>query len=194
MGGKDSGSDAAKYQARANNKSIEEQRRQFDFIRGLLNPYVESGTGMLDQYAGGASLGGFGANLTEILNSEALDPLRQSRLDAINTQLGKSGMLNSGRRATAIANDLTDFSLGIEQMLNARQGNIVNAGQNAAAGLGGFGQQMATNVGNLHQATGQAYASGALADAQSQAALGQQLFGLGAACCVCRRYAVCGAH
>ena len=177
--GKDAGRDAAKYEARANAKAIDEQRRQFEATKALLNPFVTAGTDMLPGFTESATLGGFGANINEILNSGVLDPLRDARFEAINTQLGKGGMLNSGRRATAIANDLTDFTLGIEQLLNGRQGNIVGAGQNAAAGLGGFGQNMATNVGNLQQATGQAYASGSLADDQAKTAWINQLLGLG---------------
>lgn len=177
--GFNSGKDAAKYEARANAKAIDEQRRQFDYVQQLLSPYVSAGTEMLPMFTDAATLGGFGANIDEILNSEALDPLRESRMNAITTQMGKGGMLNSGRRATAIANDLTDFSLGIEQLLTGRQGNIVGAGQNAAAGLGGFGQTMASNVGNLQQATGRAYASGSLADDQAKTAWINQLIGLG---------------
>lgn len=177
--GKSDASRAAKYQARANQKAIEEQRRQFDQTRADLMPFIDAGTQFIPEVTGSATLGGFASSLNEIMGSGALDPLRDARREAIGAQFGQAGLLNSGARATAIADDLTDFTLGIEQLLQGRQAGLVGNAQNAATGLGAFGQQTAGNIGQLHQSTGQAYASGILADAQARSALTGQLLGLG---------------
>ena len=179
MGSKDSGSKAAKAQAWGAELGIKEQRRQFEFIRDLMAPYVEAGRQGVPGMVEGSSLSGFAGNLNEILSSPELDPLRKQRQEAINQQMGKAGLLRSGARSQAISGDLSDYAIGLENMLFGRQANLAASGQNAAAGLGGFGQQTGANIANLYGQQGQAAASGILADAQAQNAFINQLMGLG---------------
>lgn len=171
---------AAKVQANSAKLGIEEQRRQFDETRDLLMPFINSGTGMLGNLEQGATLGGFASNLNDIMNSSALDPLRAKRMEAINAAFGKSGMLNSSSRAGAVADDLTDFSLAIEQLLSGRQQGLATMGLSGAGTLGGFGANTAGNIANLQQAAGQAQASGILGAQQARAGQIDQILGLGA--------------
>lgn len=172
--------DAAKIQARSAQLGIDEQRRQFDETRDMLMPFINSGSGMLGSLESGATLGGFASNLDAIMNSAELDPLRAKRMEAINSQFGKAGMLNSSARAGAVAGDMTDFSLAIENLLSGRQQNLANTGLTAGTSLGGFGANAAGNISNLHQAAGQAQASGILGAQQARAGMFDQIFGLGA--------------
>ena len=179
-----SGSSAARQAARAERKgmqqAIAEQRRQFDETRNMLMPFVDAGTGQLDSLTQGAGLEGFAGNLNEILMSEAFDPIRQRRQEAINANFGQAGLLNSSGRARAIADDLTDFGMGIEGMLFDRQGGLAGMGQNAAGSLAGFGQQTAQNIGNLQAGMGQSRAAGILSSQQARSnALNQGLGMLG---------------
>lgn len=158
---------------------IAEQRRQFDETRDMLMPYVNAGTGVLGSLTDSSGLAGFGQNITDILNDPSLQPLRQQRADAISTALGASGMLNSGTRANAIGNDLTDFATSIESLLNQRQSGLANMGVGAAGGLAGFGQNTASNISNLMGQIGQSQASGVLSQQQAKASGINQLLGLG---------------
>lgn len=147
---------------------IDEQRRQFDSTREMLMPFIESGTGMLGGLGESATLGGFASNLDAIMGSGELDPLRAQRRGAIDSAFGASGMLNSGARSQAIADDLTDFSLGIEGLLNQRQGGLMDAGMRTAGGLAGFGQQNAAIIGDLESRIGQSKASSILGQQQQR--------------------------
>jgi hypothetical protein len=133
----------------------------------------------MDEVTGGASLGGFADMLNQILNSDQFSGLREQRLGALNAGFGKSGMLGSGQRAEAIANDLTDFGLGIEELLYGRQSGLVNNAQNAASGLGAFGQNSANAISQLQQGIGESRAGGILGSEQVRAGNLQQLLGLG---------------
>lgn len=178
MTDKDAGSDAAKLQSAGIRQGIEEQRRQFDETKALLNPYIDAGNEFLDDRSFGATLEGFGSSLNHIMNNTQLDPLREKRFEAINAQFGKAGLLNSSSRSAAIANDLTDFTFGIEQLLAGRQMDLLNGGKESALGLSGFGHSTANNISNSYGEIGRTMADGSLADAQADAAFKKQILGL----------------
>lgn len=173
--------DAYAAQVAAQDRAIEEQRRQFEATRQSLMPFIQQGQDFIGQVGEGATLGGFASNLNDILNSPVLDQLRQKRLAAINSQFGHTGGLGSGTRANAIANDLTDYGMGIENLLFGRQSGLETQGLNAAQGLGGFGANASGNISNLLSGEGEAQASGILGSAQAKAALMNQLLQIGTA-------------
>lgn len=177
-GGEKAARRGANAEVEAQLKAIEEQRRQFDATREMLQPFVDAGSGQLGALGDSATLGGLASNLDAIMNSSELDPLREQRLGAINTAFGSSGMLNSGSRASAIANDLTDFSLGIEGLLNNRQAGLASMGAGAAGGLAGIGQQSANAISGLQQGIGQSQAAGIIGAQQARSNLAQQGLGI----------------
>ena len=173
--------DAANIQAASQQQAIDEQRRQFDATRASLMPFITQGQDFMGQVGQGATLGGFSSSLNDILNSPAFAGLRDQRTQAINSSFGHGGMLNSGGRASAIGNDLTNFGLGIENMLYGRQQGIENNGLNAASGLGAFGQNSANSIGTLMQGQGEAQANGLLGSQQAKTQfINQLLTGAGA--------------
>ncbi len=182
---------AANAQADANALGIEEQRRQFEAMRALLEPYVKSGTSAIPglegygQYGQGAltgqadilGLNGAGAQGTAISgieNSPLFQSLTRQGEDSILQNASATGGLRGGNTQGALAqfrpamlNSLIDQQYG---RLGGMAGfgstitqNLVNMGQNAAAGTGTAGLQSASNISNLYSDTGAARAGGALA-------------------------------
>jgi hypothetical protein len=92
----DAAEDAANIQAGASRAGIDEQRRQFDAIQQLLQPYVQAGTGAIGQF----------------------QPFQQAGAQAFQQQQALAGLLGPAAQQEAIA--------GIEQspgfQANVRQG------------------------------------------------------------------------
>jgi hypothetical protein len=122
----DATEDAANIQAGATREGIEEQRRQFDQMRTLLQPFVQSGQnamGMLSpfQQAGAPALAG-------------LQPFAQAGAPALQQQQAIAGLLGPQAQAQAIQGI---ESGGLFQSL-ARQGeNAMLQNASATGGLRG---------------------------------------------------------
>lgn len=180
FGGRSASKGAAGAVVDSNGMAIEEQRKNLAQTRADLMPYM-MGSQFLDQLGAGASFGGFASNLNEIMGSPVFDELRKKRLDGINASFGANGMLNSGGRAKAIASDMSDLGMALEQLIYGRQSGLADMGFSAANALGGFGTSAAGNISNLISGQGQARASGILGAQQEKAAGINQLFAAGAA-------------
>jgi len=205
----DAASEAAQIQAGASQESIAEQRRQFDRIQqllapyvgagytalGRLSPYITAGERAFEQQAALAGLSGPEAQqaaLEGISTSPGFQEAARQGEEAMLARASATGGLRGGNIQAALAQFRPQLlQSAIEQTygrlgglagtgLNLTQ-NLVTGGQTAATGVGGAGQTMASNVGNLLAQQGAAQAGGVLAGAApfaNLAMLPAQLAGL----------------
>jgi len=161
---------ASGQQAKAADKGIEEQQRQFDALQLLMKPYVETGATALGQQT--ALIGAGGAEAQQ----NAINALQQGpEFNALVRQGEESILQNAaatgGLRGGNVQGALAQFrpqvlSQLIEQQYN-RLGGLSTMGQNAAAGVGSAGMQTGTNISNLLAQQGAAQAGGTLASGQA---------------------------
>lgn len=175
--------DAAGAQGAAAQLGIEEQRRQFDAVRALLQPYVSAGTGALTGQQNLLGLNGATAQqgaYDMLQNSPAFTSLTKTGENAILQNASATGGLRGGNTQAALAQFRPAL---LAQMIDSQfknLGGLTGIGANAAAGVGNVGMQTGTNVTNLLQQQGAAQAGAALAGGRSQAeAIGALGGGLG---------------
>lgn len=163
---------AANAQIDASEKSVEEQRRQFDAVQKLLKPYADAG---LDGLTGQQNLLGINgtaaqqAAINNINNSSEMQTYLQQGENAILQNASATGGLRGGNTQAALAQFRPQL---LNQLINQRYQNLAgmtSLGQNAAAGTGNAGMQTASNISNLYQQTGAAQAGAALAQGQANA-------------------------
>ena len=183
---------AANAQTEAAEAGIAEQRRQFDLIQGLLEPYVGAGeSALLQQMA----LGGMSgpeeqqAAIAAIEGGQEFETLTRSGEEAILQNASATGGLRGGNVQSSLAqfrpqvlssliNQQYSRLGGLTNMGLTTQQNLATIGQNAAAGVGTAGLQTgsnisnlygtsAANIGNLYGQQGAAAAGSALAQGQA---------------------------
>jgi len=189
----DAASEASRIQAGASQEGISEQRRQFDRIQqllapyvgagytalGRLSPYITAGERAFEQQAALAGLSGPEAQqaaLEGISTSPGFQESVRQGEEAMLARASATGGLRGGNIQAALAQFRPQMlQSAIEQTygrlgglagtgLNLTQ-NLVTGGQTAATGVGGAGQTMSSNVGNLLAQQGAAQAGGVLAGA-----------------------------
>jgi hypothetical protein len=163
---------ASDAQIRAAEIAAEEQRRQFDKVQGLLNPFVNAGTSALGGQQDLLGLNGMQAQqdaINGIRNSSEF----QTYLDLGENSLRQNAAATGGLRGGNTQAALAQFSPQLlNQMINQRYSNLgglTALGQNAAAGVGNAGMQSASNIGNLMQQAGAAQAGNYMAQGQANA-------------------------
>lgn len=157
--GKTAAKNASQAQQQASQQGMEEQRRQFDALQKLMQPYVQSGTGALQGQNDLLGLNGFGKQQTAIGNIENSPFFKSQYQQAENALLqnaSATGGLRGGNTQEALADNRANLLFGnVQQQLQNLSG-VASNGQNAAAGLGGqglqFGQNMAQGYGDIGQA------------------------------------------
>lgn len=174
-----SASKAASAQTQSAEAGIEEQRRQFDAVRELLRPYVETGGTALSQQAALIGVGGEEAQRSAIQAIEQgpeFQALTRQGEEAILQQAAATGGLRGGNVQGALAQFRPQVLSSLIEQQYGRLGGLAQMGQASAAGVGSAGMQTGTNVSNLLQQQGAAQAGGALAQGQ---AWGNVLGGIG---------------
>jgi len=176
---------AAGQQADAAQAGIEEQRRQFDEMRKLLEPYVQAGQPALQGMQ--AMLGLQGAEAQQ----QAISGVEQSPLLQALTRQGEEAMLQNasatgGLRGGNLQAALAQFRPAmLQEALDqqyARLGGLTALGQQSAAGVGTAGMETGRGVAGLLQQQGAARAGGTLGRAAPFANLLQmplQMYGMG---------------
>ena len=163
--GRESVGEASQAQQQAAQGGIDEQRRQFDAIQKLLQPYTEAGTGALTQQQALLGLGAPGAQqqaITALQGSPQFQALQQQGENAILQNAAATGGLRGGNVQAALAQFRPALLSGlIEQQYN-RLGGLTAIGQNAAAGVGNAGMSTGSNIATLLGRQGQAEAGGIL--------------------------------
>lgn len=164
--GQDRAETAAGIQAGAAESGISEQRRQFDEITKLLQPYQKAGVGAIGQQQALLGLAGAPAQqqaIAALEQSPAFQSLTQQGENAILQQASATGGLRGGNVQAALA----QFRPKLLSELISRQyeqlGGLTNVGQASAARQAAFGQATGANIANLLTQQGQAQAGGELA-------------------------------
>ena len=163
---------AANAQIDASEKSVEEQRRQFDAVQKLLKPYADAGLSGLTGQQNLLGINGTAAQqaaINNINNSSEMQTYLQQGENAILQNASATGGLRGGNTQAALAQFRPQL---LNQLINQRYQNLAGMtalGQNAAAGTGNAGMQTASNISNLYQQTGAAQAGAALAQGQASA-------------------------
>jgi hypothetical protein len=171
---------AANAQTQSAQLGIEEQRRQFDQIRQLLDPYTKAGTGALGAQQDLLGLNGGAAQQTAIggiQNSPQFQALQQQGEDAILANASATGGLRGGNTQGALAQFRPQL---LAQLINeqySKLGGLTSVGQNAAAGTGNAGMQSGNQITQLLQQQGAAQAGNALAAGKANSQLYSTLGG-----------------
>ncbi|MGM8938159.1 hypothetical protein ACS8E2_05635 [Psychrobacter glaciei] len=167
--GKTAAKEASKAQQKGTEAGMEEQRRQFDALQALMQPYVKSGTGALQGQNDLLGLNGFGSQQSAIGNIEN-SPFFQSRYqqaeNALLQNASATGGLRGGNTQEALADNRSNMLFGnVQQQLQNLSG-VASNGQSAAAGLGGQGLQFGQNIAQGYNDIGQAQGGYQLAKGQ----------------------------
>lgn len=175
---------SAKTQANAANKAsnaqsasaeagIAEQRRQFDTVRQLLQPYVNVGKDALIGQKDALGLNGAAAQqgfISGVDQSPQFGAIVQQGENAILSNASATGGLRGGNTQAALGQFRPQMLSQLLEQQYSRLGGLSAQGQNAAAGVGNAAQSTGNNIAGLMQQQGAAQAGGALA--QGQAAQG----------------------
>jgi len=165
-------SSAAKSASGAQQASAEagiaEQRRQFDKIRELLQPYVDVGAPALVQQRALIGLGGIPAQQAAIAGIEA-SPLYQASVrqgeEAMLQRAAATGGLRGGNIQAALAQFRPQMLQSEIERQYSRLGGLTSLGQQSAVGVGTSGQAMGTNIAKLLEQQGAAQAGGIIGSA-----------------------------
>ena len=163
-------STAAGAQERAAELGIEEQRRQFDEVRRLLQPYVEAGAPALEAQQAMLGFGGPGAERAQI-EAVQRSPIFQERVrqgeEALLQRASATGGLRGGNVQAALAQFRPALLAEELETRFGRLGAMTALGQQSAAGVGTAGLQTGRDVSGLLATQGAARAGAALAGGTS---------------------------
>lgn len=162
----DAASKAADVQAGAAQAGIAEQRRQYDAMQAMMQPFVNAGTGALTGQQDLLGLNGNGSQQTAIdgiQNGAQFKSMLAQGNNSILANASATGGLRGGNTQAALG----QFSPALlSQLINdqySKLGGLTSMGQNSAAGVGNAGMATGNNVANLLQQQGAAQAGGQLA-------------------------------
>ena len=172
--GKTAAKEASKAQQQGTQLGMEEQRRQFDMLQQLMQPYVQSGTGALQGQNDLLGLNGFDKQqgaIGNIENSPFFKSQYQQAENALLQNAAATGGLRGGNFQEVLADNRSNMLFGnVQQQLQNLSGAAAN-GQSAAAGLGGQGLMFGQNIAQGYGDIGQAKAGYQLAKGQINAGL-----------------------
>ena len=169
--------DAAAAQGAASQAGIEEQRRQLDEMRKLLQPYTEAGIPALEQQQTLLGLKGPEAEqaaIARLTGGETFKALAQQGENALLQQASATGGLRGGNIQAALGQFRPQLLSSLIEQQYGRLGGMTSLGQASAAGVGAAGMETGTNIANLLGQQGAAEAGGILGEAKAYG----QLFNL----------------
>lgn len=156
---------AAGAQSQAAEMGIEEQRRQFDEVRKLLEPYVQAGQPALQGMQAMLGLQGAEAQqqaIADIEQSPLLQAMMRQGEEAMLQNASATGGLRGGNLQGALAQFRPQMLQDALDRQYQRLGGLTALGQQSAAGVGTAGIQTGQSVAGLLQQQGAAQAGGAL--------------------------------
>lgn len=159
--GKTGAKEASKAQQQATQQGMAEQKRQFDLMQQLMNPYVQAGQQGLSGQQDLLGLNGFDKQqgaIGNIENSPFFKSQYQQAENALLQNAAATGGLRGGNFQEALADNRSNMLFNnVNQQLQNLSG-VASNGQSAAAGLGGnamtFGNNMAQGYADIGQAQG----------------------------------------
>jgi hypothetical protein len=161
---------AAGAQVQAAEMGIEEQRRQFDAVTALLQPYVQTGTDALSQQAALIGVGGPDVQRAAIAALEAgpeFAALTRQGEEAILQSAAATGGLRGGNVQAALAQFRPQVLSSLIGQQYERLGGLSSVGQASAARQAASAESLGANVSSLMQQVGAARAGGALASGRA---------------------------
>lgn len=174
---------AAKAQSKAAMAGIAEQRRQFDAVQALLQPYVSAGTSALSAQQDLLGVNGPEAQqqaIAALQGSPEMEALTKQGETGILQNAAATGGLRGGNTQGALATFRPQMLSNLINQQYARLGGLSSAGLSAAGGLGTAGQNSANQIAALFGQQGQAQAAGAFGTANMLNAIPNALMaGLG---------------
>ena len=171
---------AAETQAGASAAGIAEQRRQFDVVQKLLEPYVTGGTKAFEQQQALVGVQGREAQraaLAALEQGPAFEALTQQGENAILQRASATGGLRGGNVQAALAQFRPQILSQLIEQQYGQLGGLAKFGQSSAAGTGAAAQETGTNVANLLAAQGAATAGGQLAAGKAFGAIPSAISG-----------------
>jgi hypothetical protein len=156
---------ASSAQQQAAQGGIDEQRRQFDAVQRLMQPYTEAGTAALTQQQALLGMGSPEAQqqaISALQSGPQFQALQQQGENAILQNASATGGLRGGNVQGALAQFRPALLSSLINQQYERLGGLSTLGQNAAAGTGNAGMSTGTNVATLLGRQGQAQAGGIL--------------------------------
>lgn len=172
--GKTAAKNASQAQQQATQQGMEEQRRQFDIMQQLMNPYVQAGQQGLSGQQDLLGLNGFDKQqgaIRNIENSPFFKSQYQQAENALLQNAAATGGLRGGNFQEALADNRSNMLFNnVNQQLQNLSG-VASNGQSAAAGLGGNALQFGNNIAQGYQDIGQAQAGYQLAKGQVNSGL-----------------------
>lgn len=163
--GSESTGAASQAQQQSAQAGIDEQRRQFDAVQKLLQPYTEAGAGALAQQQALIGMGTPEAQqqaIAALQGGPQFQALQQQGENAILQNASATGGLRGGNVQGALAQFRPALLSSLISQQYERLGGLSSLGQNAAAGVGNAGLQTGRNVATLLGQQGQAQAGGIL--------------------------------
>ncbi len=171
---KKAASTAAAAQTQSAELGIEEQRRQFDEITALLQPYVSAGESAIGGQLALAGLEGPEAQqaaITALEQGPQYEALVRQGEEALLQSAAATGGLRGGNVQGALAQFRPQMLSNLIESQYSRLGGLTNVGQASAARQAAAGSAAAGNISNLLQQQGAAGAGAALARGQASANL-----------------------
>jgi len=171
---KKAASTAAAAQTQSAELGIEEQRRQFDEITALLQPYVSAGESAIGGQLALAGLEGPEAQqaaITALEQGPQYEALVRQGEEALLQSAAATGGLRGGNVQGALAQFRPQMLSNLIESQYSRLGGLTNVGQASAARQAAAGSAAAGNISNLLQQQGAAGAGAALARGQATANL-----------------------
>jgi hypothetical protein len=165
---------ASEAQAGAAQTGIDEQRRQFDAVQKLLEPYVQAGPEALKQQQAFLGLQGPEAEqaaIERIRGGETFKALSQQGEEAMLQRASATGGLRGGNIQGALAQFRPQLLSSLIEQQYGRLGGMTSLGQQSAAGVGSAGMQTGANVSNLLGQQGAAIAGGDIGQAKAFGAI-----------------------
>ena len=171
---------AAQTQAQASEAGIAEQRRQFDVVQKLLEPYVTGGTKAFEQQQALVGVQGPKAQRAAIAaleQSPAFQALQQQGENALLQQASATGGLRGGNVQAALAQFRPQLLSQLIEQQYSQLGGLAKYGQASAAGTGAAAQETGSNIAQLLAAQGAATAGGQLAAGKAFASIPSAISG-----------------
>ena len=137
--------------------AIDEQRRQFDAVQKILEPFVSAGAPALKQQQALLGLSGPEAEraaIERISGGEQFKALAQQGEEALLSRASATGGLRGGNIQGALAQFRPQLLSNLIEKQYGRLGGLTELGQSSAAGVGAAGTAAGTNIGNIYGTQG----------------------------------------
>jgi hypothetical protein len=164
-------SQASSAQQQSYQMGIDEQRRQFDELRRLLEPYTQAGLPALKQQQALLGLEGPEAQqaaISAIESQPGFQSMIQQGENAMLQNASATGGLRGGNLQGAMAQFRPQMLAQAIQDQYSRLGGMTTLGQQSAAGVGSAGMQTGRDIAGLLGNIGAARAGGILGQGKAK--------------------------